>query len=162
MVERDDEIKILREINIELESDTHKLIEKLSQEKVNQEEAFEKFNSMVERDDKIKVLGEINVELEFGTNKLIEKLSQEKDSQEEALEEFNSKVDNILEKLSQEKDSLDDFYGFMYDTDDDASISGKLSEHFGWDWFEKDSPGTKVDWQDDPLHETKDFFVVLD
>ncbi|GJV81354.1 hypothetical protein Tco_1517224 [Tanacetum coccineum] len=25
----------------------------------------------------------------------------------------------------------------MYDTDDDASISGKSREHFGWDW---DSP----------------------
>ncbi|GJY23265.1 hypothetical protein Tco_0396923 [Tanacetum coccineum] len=26
----------------------------------------------------------------------------------------------------------------------------------------KDSPGTKVDWQDDPYHETKDLFVKLD
>ncbi|GKC06032.1 hypothetical protein Tco_0997642 [Tanacetum coccineum] len=77
---------------------------------------------MVERDDEIKVLGEINVELESGTNKLIEKLSQEKDSQVEALKVFNSALDNVLEKLSQEKDSPDDFYGFMYDTDDDASI----------------------------------------
>ncbi|GJS61972.1 hypothetical protein Tco_0656756 [Tanacetum coccineum] len=92
---------------------------------------------MVERDDEVKVLGEINVELESGTNKLIE-------------------------KLSQEKDSPDDFYGFMYDTDDDASISGKSNDHFGWDWPEKDSPGAKVDWQEDPLHETKDFFVELD
>ncbi|GJT75041.1 hypothetical protein Tco_1041766, partial [Tanacetum coccineum] len=32
----------------------------------------------------------------------------------------------------------------MYDTDDDASISGKSCEHFGWDWPEKDSPGTEV------------------
>ncbi|GJR71979.1 hypothetical protein Tco_0084344 [Tanacetum coccineum] len=85
MVKRDDEIK----------------------EKVSQEEALEKFNSMVERDDEIKVLGEINVELESGTNKLIEKLSQEKDN-------------------------------------DDASISGKSSEHFGWDCPEKDSPCIEV------------------
>ncbi|GJY15763.1 hypothetical protein Tco_0386185 [Tanacetum coccineum] len=32
-------------------------------------------------------------------------------------------MDNVLEKLSQEKDSPYDFSGFMYDTDDDASIS---------------------------------------
>ncbi|GKA30041.1 hypothetical protein Tco_0716286 [Tanacetum coccineum] len=115
---------------------------------------------MVERDDKIKVLGKINVKLESGTNKLGAKLNQEKDSEEEALKEFNSTLDNVLEKLSQEKDSPYDFYGFMYDTDDDdASISGKSCEHFGWDW---DSPGIEVDWQDDPLHETKDFFVGLD
>ncbi|GKD47896.1 hypothetical protein Tco_1276872 [Tanacetum coccineum] len=117
---------------------------------------------MVDRDDEIKVLGEINVELESGTHKLIEKLSKEKDSQEEALEEFTSTPDNVLEKLIQEKDSPYDFYCFMYDTDDDASISGKSSEHFGWDWPEKDSPGTEVDWQDDPLHESEDFFVGLD
>ncbi|GJY65206.1 putative ribonuclease H-like domain-containing protein [Tanacetum coccineum] len=148
------------EINLELQSGTHKMIEKLSQEKVSQEEALEKFKWKVERDYEIKVLGEVNVELECGTKKLREKLSQEEDSEEEALEEFNSTLDNILEKLSQEKDSPDDFYGFMYDTDDDdASISGKSCEHFGWDW---DSPGIEVDWQDDPLHETEDFFVGLD
>ncbi|GKF23978.1 hypothetical protein Tco_0076300 [Tanacetum coccineum] len=112
---------------------------------------------MVERDDEIKVLGEIKIELQSDTHKVIEKLSQEKVSQQEALE--NSTLDNILEKLSQENKSLDDFYGLMYDTDDDASISGKSCEHFGWDW---DSPGTKVDWQDDPLHETEDLFVGLD
>nr|GEW39346.1 hypothetical protein [Tanacetum cinerariifolium] len=94
---------------------------------------------MVECDDEIKVLGEINIELESGTNKLIEKLSQENDSQEEALKESNSTLDNFIEKLSQGKDSPDDSYGFMYDTDDDASISGKSSGHFGWDWPEKDS-----------------------
>ncbi|GKC07696.1 hypothetical protein Tco_0999306 [Tanacetum coccineum] len=99
---------------------------------------------MVECDDEIKVFEEINVELESGTNKLIEKRSQEKDSQEEALEEFNSTLDNVLEKLSHEKDTAYDFYGFMYDTDDGASISGKSSDHFGWDWPEKDSPCTKV------------------
>ncbi|GJT89128.1 hypothetical protein Tco_1070845 [Tanacetum coccineum] len=43
-----------------------------------------------------------------------------------------------------------------------TSIGGKSCEHFGWDWPEKDSPGTEVDWQDDSLHETKDFFVGLD
>ncbi|GKE85103.1 hypothetical protein Tco_1558845 [Tanacetum coccineum] len=26
----------------------------------------------------------------------------------------------------------------------------------------KDSPGTKVDWKDDPFHETEDLFVGLD
>ncbi|GKF19942.1 hypothetical protein Tco_0068580 [Tanacetum coccineum] len=96
MVEHDDEINVLGEINVELESGTHKLIEKLSQEKVSQEEALEKFNSMVERDDDINVLGEINVKIESDTNKLIEKLTQEKDSQEEAFEEFNSTLDNIV------------------------------------------------------------------
>ncbi|GJY47214.1 hypothetical protein Tco_0436277, partial [Tanacetum coccineum] len=108
---------------------------------------------MVERDDEIKVLGEIKLELQSGTQKMIEKLSQKKVSQQEALEneikeedieeeafeEFSLTLDNVLEKLSQENESLDDFYGLMYDTDDDASISGKSCEHFGWDW---DSPVT--------------------
>nr|GFA89194.1 hypothetical protein [Tanacetum cinerariifolium] len=76
---------------------------------------------------------EVNVELESGTKKLRERLSQEDDSKEEAVEEFNSTLDNVLEKLSQEKDSLNDFYGFMYDTDDVASISGKSCEYFSWD-----------------------------
>ncbi|GJT44076.1 hypothetical protein Tco_0952791 [Tanacetum coccineum] len=113
MVERDDEIKVLGEINLELQSGTHKVIEKLSQEKISQQEALDKFKWKVFRDHEIKVLGEVNVELESS----------------------------------------------MYDTDDEASISGKSCEHFGWDW---DSPGTEVDWQDDPLHETEDFFVGLD
>ncbi|GJX86083.1 hypothetical protein Tco_0336857 [Tanacetum coccineum] len=128
MVERDDEIKVLGEINLELQFSTHKVIEKLSQEKFSQEEALEKFKWKVEHDHEIKVLGEVNVELESGTKKLREKLSQEEDREEEALEEFNSTLDN----------------------------------HFGWDWPEKDSPGTKVDWQFNPLHETEDFFVGLD
>ncbi|GJX41095.1 hypothetical protein Tco_0256085 [Tanacetum coccineum] len=46
-------------------------------------------------------------------------------AQEEALGEFDSTLENILEKLSQEKDIPNDFYGFMYDTSDDASISGR-------------------------------------
>ncbi|GJW67821.1 hypothetical protein Tco_0122245 [Tanacetum coccineum] len=117
---------------------------------------------MVERDDEIEVVGEVNVKLESGTKKLIEKLSQEEDSEEEALEEFNSTLDNVLKILSQEKDSLDYLYGFMYDTDDDASISGKSCKYFGWDWPKKDSSGTEVDWQFNPLHETEDFFVGLD
>nr|GEY89058.1 hypothetical protein [Tanacetum cinerariifolium] len=124
---------VLREIKIELESGTHKVIEKLSQEKVSHQEALEKFKWTVVRDHEIKVLGEVNVELESGNN--------------------------ILEKLSQENKSPRDFYGLMYDTDDDANISEKSCEHFGWDW---DSPGTEVDWQDDHLHETKDLFVGLD
>ncbi|GJV53566.1 hypothetical protein Tco_1449307 [Tanacetum coccineum] len=117
---------------------------------------------MVKGDDEIKVLGEINIKLESGTHKLIEKLSQEKDSQEEALGEFNSTLENVLQNLSQEKDSPNDFYGFMYDMDDDASIGGKSSEHFGSDSHEKDSPDTEVDWQDDLFHETKVLFVGLD
>nr|GEX29930.1 reverse transcriptase domain-containing protein [Tanacetum cinerariifolium] len=92
---------------------------------------------MFERDDEIKVLREVNVELESGTKKLREKLSQEEDSEEESLEEFNSKLDNVLKKLSQEKDSPNDFYGFIFYV-------------------------LKVDWKDDPLHETEDFFVRLD
>ncbi|GKB65353.1 hypothetical protein Tco_0921539 [Tanacetum coccineum] len=117
---------------------------------------------MVEHDDEIKVLGEVNVELESSTIKLREKLSKEEDSEEKAPEVFNSTLDNVLEKLSQEKDSPNDLYGFMYDTDDDASISGKSCEHFGWDWPKKDSLGTEVDWQFDPLHETIDFYIRLD
>nr|GEW85437.1 hypothetical protein [Tanacetum cinerariifolium] len=123
----------LEEINLELQSGTHKVIEKLSQEKVSQEEALEKFKWKVERDHEIKILGEVNVELESGTKKLREKLSQEDDSKEEVVEEFNSTLDNVLEKLSQEKDSPNDFYGFMYDTDDVASISGKSYFFVGLD-----------------------------
>nr|GEU36092.1 hypothetical protein [Tanacetum cinerariifolium] len=88
-------------------------------------------------------IGRSNVELESGSKKLREKLRQEKDTEEEAFEEFSSTLDNVLEKLSQENESPYDFYGLMYDTDGDASISGKSCEHFGWDW---DSPGTEVDW----------------
>nr|GEV35214.1 hypothetical protein [Tanacetum cinerariifolium] len=113
----------------------------------------------VVRDDEIKVLGEVNVELESCSKKLREKLHLEEASKEEAFEEFSSILDNVLEKLSYENENPDDFYGLMYNTDDDASISGKSCEHFGWDW---DSPGTEVDWQDDLLHETEDFFFGLD
>nr|GEY45798.1 hypothetical protein [Tanacetum cinerariifolium] len=81
---------------------------------------------MVVRDHEIKVLGEVNVELESGSKKLREKLLQEEDTEEQAFEEFSSTLDNVLEKLSQENKS------------------------------------TEVDWQDDPLHETEDLFVVLD
>ncbi|GJW86642.1 hypothetical protein Tco_0161982 [Tanacetum coccineum] len=56
----------------------------------------------------------------------------------------------------------DEIKGFMYDTDNDASISGKSSDHFGWDWTKKDSPDTEVDWQDDIFHETEDVFIRLD
>ncbi|GKD26713.1 hypothetical protein Tco_1232927 [Tanacetum coccineum] len=102
MVKRDDEIKLLGGIKLELQSGTHK------------------------------VLGEVNVELESGSKKLREKLRQEEDTEEEAFEEFSSTLDNVLEKLSHENESPDDFYS------------------------------TEVDWQDDPLHETEDFFVGLD
>nr|GEW45841.1 hypothetical protein [Tanacetum cinerariifolium] len=74
------------------------------------------------------------MELESGSKKLREKLRQEEDTKEQAFEEFSSTLDNILEKLSQENKSPNDFYGLMYDTVDDASISGKSCEHFGWDW----------------------------
>nr|GEV03420.1 hypothetical protein [Tanacetum cinerariifolium] len=127
MVERDDEIKVLREIKIELESGTHKVIEKLSQEKVSQQKALEKFKWTVVRDHKIKVLGEVDVELESGSKKLREKLHQEEDTEEQAFKEFSLTLDNVLEKLIQENKSPDDFYGLMYDTDDDARISGKSS-----------------------------------
>nr|GEV12779.1 hypothetical protein [Tanacetum cinerariifolium] len=147
------------EIKIELESGTHKVIEKLRQEKVSKQDALEKFKCTVVRDHEIKVLGDVNVELESGSKKLREKLRQEEDIEEHAFEEFSSTLDNVLEKISQENKSPNDFYGLMYDTDDDDSISGKSCEHFGYDW---DSPGNQVDWQDDPLHETKDLFVGLD
>ncbi|GJZ29899.1 hypothetical protein Tco_0574946 [Tanacetum coccineum] len=97
----------------------------LSQEKVSQQEALEKFKLMVVRDDEIKVFREVYVDLESGSKKLREKLRQKEDTEEEAFEEFSSTLDNVLEKLSQENESLDDFYGLMYDTDDDVSISGK-------------------------------------
>nr|GFA84473.1 hypothetical protein [Tanacetum cinerariifolium] len=126
----DDEQVGEREIKLELQSGTHKVIEKLSQEKVSQQEALEKFKWKVVCDHEIKVLGEVNVELESGSKKQRDKLHQEEDTKEEAVEDVSSTLDNVLEKLSQENESLDDFYGLMYDTDDDASISGKSCEHF--------------------------------
>nr|GEZ46075.1 hypothetical protein [Tanacetum cinerariifolium] len=114
-------------------SGTHKVIEKLSQEKVSQQEAREKFKWTVFRDHEIKVLGEVNVELESGSKKPREKLRQEEDTAEQAVKEFSSTLDNILEKLSQENESSNDFYGLMYDTDDDASISGKSYLFVGLD-----------------------------
>nr|GEX30004.1 reverse transcriptase domain-containing protein [Tanacetum cinerariifolium] len=84
---------------------------------------------MVERDDEIKVLGEINLELQSGTHKVIEKLSQEKVRQEVALKSLNKRLNMIMKSSLREakpgKNSPDDFYGFMHDTDDNASISGK-------------------------------------
>ncbi|GKA54041.1 hypothetical protein Tco_0752990 [Tanacetum coccineum] len=59
MVKHDDEIKVLGDINVELESGTKKLREKLSQE----EKALEEFNSTLDN--------------------TLEKLSQEKDSPDE-------------------------------------------------------------------------------
>ncbi|GJY93823.1 putative ribonuclease H-like domain-containing protein [Tanacetum coccineum] len=124
MVECDDEIKVLGEIKLELQSGAHKVIEKLSQKKVSQQEALE---------NEIKVLAEVNVELESSSKKLRENLRQEEDIEEEAFEEFSSTLDNILEKLSQENESPDDFYGLMYDTDDDAIYS--LTSHVRHDLF---------------------------
>ncbi|GJU15834.1 hypothetical protein Tco_1143800 [Tanacetum coccineum] len=94
-----------------IKSGTHKVIEKLSQEKVSQQEALEKFKWKVVRDHEIK----------------------EEDTKEEAFEEFSLTLDNVLEKLSQENESPDDFYGLMYDTDDDASINGKSYFFVGLD-----------------------------
>nr|GEZ45069.1 hypothetical protein [Tanacetum cinerariifolium] len=97
------------------------------------QEALEKFKWTVVRDNEIKVLREVNVELESGRKKLREKLRQEEDTEEEAFEEFSSTLDNVLEKLSQKNKSPDDFYGLMYDMDDDASISGKSYLFVGLD-----------------------------
>ncbi|GJZ10928.1 hypothetical protein Tco_0545687 [Tanacetum coccineum] len=48
------------------------------------------------------------------------------DDEIKVLVEINAESES--EKLSQEKDSPDDFYGFIYDTDDDASISDQATE----------------------------------
>ncbi|GKA49365.1 hypothetical protein Tco_0742438 [Tanacetum coccineum] len=85
-----------RGITPDLQSGTHKVIEKLSHEKVSQQEALEKFKWKVVRDHEIKVLGEVNVELESDSKKLKEKLSQEEDTKEEAFEEFSATLDNVL------------------------------------------------------------------
>nr|GEY84083.1 hypothetical protein [Tanacetum cinerariifolium] len=62
----------------EKKSSTPKVIEKLSQEKVSQQRALEKFKWTIVRDHEIKVLGEVNVELESGSKKLREKLARKK------------------------------------------------------------------------------------
>ncbi|GJQ92361.1 hypothetical protein Tco_0003500 [Tanacetum coccineum] len=54
MVELNDEIKVLGEINFELEFGTLKLIERLSQEKDSQEKALEEFNLTLDN-----VVGEV-------------------------------------------------------------------------------------------------------
>ncbi|GJS40333.1 hypothetical protein Tco_0565376 [Tanacetum coccineum] len=48
MVERDDEIKVLGEVNVELESCSKKLREKLLQKDDTEEEAFEEFSSTLD------------------------------------------------------------------------------------------------------------------
>nr|GEZ24588.1 hypothetical protein [Tanacetum cinerariifolium] len=106
------------EVNVELESDSKKLREKLRQDEDTEEEAFKEFSSTLDN-------GEVNVELESDSKKLREKLRQDEDTEEEAFKEFSSTLDNVLEKISQENKSPYDFYSLMYDTDDDASISGK-------------------------------------
>ncbi|GJU47740.1 hypothetical protein Tco_1217295 [Tanacetum coccineum] len=60
MVERVNEIKVLREINVELKSGTNKIRTKLSQEEDSEEEAIKEFNSTLDN--------------------VLEKLSQDKDS----------------------------------------------------------------------------------
>ncbi|GKB42829.1 hypothetical protein Tco_0887771 [Tanacetum coccineum] len=104
MVERDDEIKVLWEIKIELEFSTHTVIKKLSQEKVSPQEALEKFKLTVVCDHEIKVLGEVNVELESGSKKLRKKLRQEEDTEEQAFEEFNDplhETEDLFVRLDQ-------------------------------------------------------------
>ncbi|GKB83980.1 hypothetical protein Tco_0950875 [Tanacetum coccineum] len=64
-----------------IKSRTHKVIEKLIQEKISQQEALEKFKWKVVRDHEIKVWGEVNVELESGSKKLREKLSHVEDTE---------------------------------------------------------------------------------
>nr|GEX35155.1 hypothetical protein [Tanacetum cinerariifolium] len=100
---------------------------------------------MVERNDKFKVLGEINLELHSSTDKVIDKPSQEKYTHVEALEKFSWKVvrDHEINEAYEEFSSLLDI------------VIVKLSE-------ESESPGTAIDWQHDPLHETEDFFGGLD
>ncbi|GKE69861.1 hypothetical protein Tco_1527933 [Tanacetum coccineum] len=83
------DLRVLREIKIELEFSTHTVIKKLSQEKVSPQEALEKFKLTVVCDHEIKVLGEVNVELESGSKKLRKKLRQEEDTEEQAFEEFS-------------------------------------------------------------------------
>ncbi|GJR24395.1 hypothetical protein Tco_0972922 [Tanacetum coccineum] len=96
MVERDDEIKVLGEINVELESDTHKLIEKLSQEKISQEDALEEFNSTLDN--------------------VLDKLSQEKDSPDDFYG-FMYDTDSPSSEVDWQYDPLhetEDFFGRLY------------------------------------------------
>nr|GEV48295.1 hypothetical protein [Tanacetum cinerariifolium] len=65
--------------------------------------------------DEIKLLVDIDIELQFG-------------------------IDKLIRCLARKKDSPDEFYGFMYDTDDNASISGKSSDflvEMGLRWIHK-------------------------
>nr|GEY91362.1 hypothetical protein [Tanacetum cinerariifolium] len=62
MVERDDEIKVLGEVNVKLESGSKKLREKLRQEEDTEEQAFEEFSLTLDN--------------------VLEKLSQENESTE--------------------------------------------------------------------------------
>ncbi|GKB38298.1 hypothetical protein Tco_0883240 [Tanacetum coccineum] len=120
MVERDDEIKVLGEIKLELQSGTHKVIEKLSQEKVSQQEALEKFKWKVVRDHEIKVLGEVNVELESDSKKLREKLAR-KDTERRGFLKILVDTGYRLREANPENEAQMTFMVYVYTTID-ASI----------------------------------------
>ncbi|GJR15940.1 hypothetical protein Tco_0798592 [Tanacetum coccineum] len=97
MVELDDEIKVLGEVNVELESDTKKLREKPSQEEDSEEEALEEFNLTLDN--------------------ILEKLSQEKDSPDDfyVIEEFvlytpihEDVVEEVIEMANYQDEALSD------------------------------------------------------
>nr|GEY90436.1 hypothetical protein [Tanacetum cinerariifolium] len=123
MIERDDKIKVLGEIKIELESGTHKVIEKLSQEKVSQQEALEKFKWTIVRDHEIKVLGEVNVELESGrvakevieiANDQAEALSSDKEVTDECLDDKHVGKSRPSKRIRVTKEEMDHRHGVVH------------------------------------------------
>nr|GEX38426.1 hypothetical protein [Tanacetum cinerariifolium] len=89
MVTRDDEIKVLGEVNVKLESGSKKLREKLSQEEDTKEEAFEEFSSTLDN----VVVAQNNVHEEVAeeviemANDQFEALSSDKEVTDECLDD---------------------------------------------------------------------------
>ncbi|GJZ82331.1 hypothetical protein Tco_0647504 [Tanacetum coccineum] len=102
------------------------------------------------------LLADIDVEVESGTDKMKEKLIQDKDrSYRDAKEPVEQRLDDLVD---------DDFFGFMYDTDDDAR-SSKQCDLDTWMGDEMDEKQNEVDWQEDSYHgvdEVEDLFDEFD
>ncbi|GJU63690.1 hypothetical protein Tco_1245525 [Tanacetum coccineum] len=122
------------------------------------------------------LLEEIDFKLVYGTEIMKGKLSQEKISQEEVVGELNETFDNIIEKLSQDHVEMpsevveqrmndhvhNEIDGVIYDTNIDASISGKEGDLETWMWDEMDQRDNEFDWKQDTYHGDDEVVEILD
>nr|GEY95177.1 hypothetical protein [Tanacetum cinerariifolium] len=122
------------------------------------------------------LLEEIDFELVYVTEIMKWKLSQEKLSQEEVIGELNETFDNIIDKLIQDHVEMpseaveqrmndhvhDEIDGVIYDTNVDASISGKEGDLETWMWDEMDQRDNEFDWKQDTYHGDDEVVEILD